>query len=139
MYADVLKSQILRKRWEHSWCLTDSKANKKNKHHIFPKAHLRLKGFNKKYYNSIANICIIVWDENISIGANPRRKYLANFRKRKDFASIMRSHLIPYKTGFGLWNYDTKRGYKTFLNRRTKLICQKFEKLAGVRMFERNN
>ncbi len=119
--------------------LTNSKANKKNKHHIFPKAHLRLKGFNKKYYNSIANICIIVWDENISIGANPPRKYLANFRKRKDFASIMRSHLIPYKTGFGLWNYDTKRGYKTFLNRRTKLICQKFEKLAGVRMFERNN
>lgn len=115
------------------------RSNQRNKHHIFPRAHLRNKGFNKKYYNSIANICFLVWKENIDISASPPRKYLTEFRQKKYFPAVMRSHMIPYKNGFGLWNTDTKKGYKTFMNQRTKLICQRFEKLAGAKLFERTN
>ena len=112
------------------------RSDKRNKHHIFPKAHLRAKGFNQKYYNSIANICFLVWKENIDIGYLPPRKYLADYRKRKYFPSVMKSHLIPYKNGHGLWNPNTKRGYRTFLAQRTKIICNRFEKLANAKLFE---
>lgn len=113
------------------------RSNRKNKHHIFPKAHLISKGFNKKFYNSIANICFFVWKENIKVGANPPRKYLVDYRRRKYFLNVMKSHLIPYSKTEGLWDSNTKRSYKKFINNRTKLICQKFEKLAGVKLFEK--
>lgn len=111
-------------------------ANKKNRHHIFPRAHLRRKGFSQTYYNSIGNICYLVSKENIEVGAKAPYKYLEPFKKRKYFKGVLRSHLIPMRKEYGLWDANTKRSFKKFLSRRTQLICNAFEKLAGTKLFE---
>lgn len=110
-------------------------ANKKNKHHIFPKALLQRNEFSSKEANSLCNICYIVAEENQSIGSKKPRVYLAKYRKRKQFAKVMKSHLIPYKKDSGLWSVNIKKGYRRFLDQRLDLICKAFEKEAGIRLF----
>lgn len=114
-----------------------SRSNKKNKHHIFPRQHLINKGFNKRYYNSIANICFLVWKENIEFGFRAPRVYLEDYKHRSYFPGVMRSHYIPHKKSDGLWDSDSKKGFKKFLDIRAKLICNRFQKVAGVKMFEK--
>ena len=133
----TLKPKYLSSGGEISVDKYSVRSNQSNKHHIFPKAHLISMGFNKRYYNSIANICFLVWQENIDISAKAPRIYLKEFKKKKYFATVMNSHLIPYKNGEGLWNPDSKKGYRTFMNNRTKMICSLIEKLAGIKLFEK--
>lgn len=111
-------------------------ANKKNRHHIFPKAHLKTKQFSKNFYNSIGNICYFTWQDNIKVGYKPPWKYLSDYKKVDGFQSILSSHLIPNSTNDGLWLKNTKIGYRKFLDARVKLICQQFEKLASMKLFE---
>ena len=111
-------------------------ANRKNRHHIFPRAHLKRKKFSKNYYNSIANICYFTWQDNIKVGSNPPWKYLSEYKDADGFQSTLASHLIPSSKKDGLWMKNTKKGYRKFLNTRVELICNQFEKLAGVTLFE---
>ena len=111
-------------------------ANKKNKHHIFPRAHLKNKEFSKNYYNSIGNICYFTWQDNIKVGSNPPYKYLCEYKKDRSLQSILNSHLIPNSKNDGLWMKDTKKGYGKFLNTRVHWICNQFEKLSGTILFE---
>jgi len=46
-----------------------TRANRNDKHHIFPRDLLKRNGFAKRDYNSIGNICFIVAKENQSIGS----------------------------------------------------------------------
>lgn len=112
-----------------------SPANRKDKHHIFPKALLQRNDFTTKQANSLCNLCYIVAEENQSIGSNKPRVYLADYKRRKQFARVMKSHLIPYKSDSGLWSRNIRRGYRRFLNQRLDLIRKTFEKEAGIRLF----
>jgi hypothetical protein len=114
---------------------TAAMANRKDKHHIFPKALLNRNGFSSREGNSLCNICYIVAEENQSIGSNKPAVYLDEYRKRKHFAGVMKSHLIPYKSDSGLWGYDVRKGYRQFSKQRLEWICREFEKTAGIKLF----
>ncbi len=117
---------------------TASVSNRKDKHHIFPKALLRRYRFSVREANSLCNLCFVVAEENQSIGSKKPSVYLRELRRPRFFPSVMRSHLIPYKTGSGLWDGNIRKGYKKFLTQRQDVICRALEKEAGMRMFKRD-
>lgn len=112
-----------------------TRANRNDKHHIFPKGLLNNWGFSKEEYNSICNICFVVAEENQSIGYKKPSAYLKDLKKRKYFAKVMRSHLIPYSATSGLWDNNIKKGFIKFISERTELIAKEFEELAGIKLF----
>jgi hypothetical protein len=87
-------------------------------------------------YNCIANICFVVARENQSIGSKAPRTYLEEvpqgIRQRK---VALRSHLIPNDADSGLWDASIKRGFKTFVLRRTARIARAFDEAAGIKLF----
>jgi hypothetical protein len=96
---------------------------------------LQRNDFTTKQANSLCNLCYIVAEENQSIGSNKPRVYLAKYKKRKQFAKVMKSHLIPYKSDSGLWSGNIKRGYRRFQVQRLEAIRKAFEKEAGIKLF----
>lgn len=111
-------------------------ANRSDKHHIFPKAFLKRRGISKKSINSILNICYLPAQENQSIGGSSGPSvYLDEYRRKKFFPSVMKSHLIPHNLSSGLWD-ASKKGYQVFLTQRQKLVIKAFEKAAGAKLFE---
>ena len=112
-----------------------SPANRKDKHHIFPKALLQRNDFSPKQANSLSNICYVVAEENQSIGSNKPRVYLAKYKKRRHFAKVVKSHLIPYKNDSGLLSKNIKKGYRRFQVKRLDVIRKAFEKEAGIKLF----
>ncbi len=117
---------------------TASVSNRKDKHHIFPKAMLRRNGFSIRETNSLSNICYVVAEENQSIGKRRPSEYLKNFRHKKYFPSVMKSHLMPYRKESGLWDHNIRKGFKKFVIQRQNLICEAFERQAGMRLFKRD-
>jgi hypothetical protein len=117
---------------------TASMGNRKDKHHIFPKALLARNGFSPQETNSLCNICYLVAEENQSIGSNKPCKYLAEYKSRRHFASVMRSHLIPYHRDAALWATGVRKGYRKFQRERLGEICRQLERIAGFKMFQRN-
>ena len=107
-------------------------ANRKDRHHIFPHSLLsrRLK---TKWVHSLANICFLAANENQSVGNNRPEIYLAKYRNKRNFGTIMRGHLIPYKKDSGLWDQNLRIGFKRFLNQRCNLCTKEIEKYAGFK------
>lgn len=112
-----------------------SQGSRKHKHHIFPRDLLRKHGVSSKKANSIVNICFVPARDNSIFGARRPSVYLDEFRGRRHFKRVLRSHLIPDGDGNGLWDGNIPRGYKTFLAQRTKAICRAFETAAGCKLF----
>lgn len=112
-------------------------SNRKDRHHIFPKAHLRRIQVNPRWINSICNICYIEADENQSISDIHPRNYLKEYKKHRHFTRVMKSHLIPASATSPVWDTNNKRSFLNFLNVRGKLIVGEIEKLAGTKLFER--
>ena len=115
-----------------------TRADRKDKHHIFPKDLLKRNRFTDKQYNCLCNICFVVARENQSIGSNKPVVYLEEFRRRKSFGQVMSSHLIPHFKGGGLWDKNIRRGYKQFQNERLEKLCHAFERQAGIKLFRRD-
>ena len=114
-----------------------SAANRKHKHHIFPRKFLSGKGVGKVGLNSVLNLCFIPAEENSEFGAKPPVKYLEPYREKRHFSKVMSRHLIPHNDDAGLWD-SSKNGYAHFLREREKLICAAFESASGCRLFKRN-
>ncbi len=114
-----------------------SSANRKHKHHIFPKSLLTKNGIPYKKANSIINICFISADENLSFGSGSPSYYLKPHRTKKYFGKVMTSHLIPASDNSGLWHEDIAKGYKEFIKARTAEICKAFENAAGIKLFRK--
>ena len=112
-----------------------TRANRNDKHHIFPRDLLKRNGFAKRDYNSIGNICFIVAKENQSIGSKRPAIYLKDIHFKKHFPKVMKSHLIPYSQTSGLWDTNIRKGYKMFLDERIALVAKGFEELAGTKLF----
>lgn len=113
-----------------------ARSNRSNKHHIFPVAQLRGKGFSRKEYNSVCNICLVVAEDNQHIGHRKPAAYLQEYKRKKHFARFMRSHLLPRQRDSGLWSNDLQRGYRAFVRERLDFICAAFQKEAGIRLFQ---
>lgn len=116
-----------------------SRSNRKNKHHIFPKNLLRRAGVPERQINSICNICFIVAEENQEIGSKHPLRYLEPYRHKRFFARGLTSHLIPHGNDSGLWETRVKRGFATFLRQRQAEICKALEDEAGMRLFRRDS
>lgn len=112
-----------------------SPANRKHKHHIFPKGLLSRQNVSLRRANSIVNLCFICGEENSLFGSKKPFKYLEEFRRKRYFGRVMRSHLIPIDRKSGVWDERVSRGYSAFLKGRTRLLCRSFEKAAGMKLF----
>jgi hypothetical protein len=114
-----------------------TRANRKDRHHIFPRQLLANHGLPSQIYNSIANICLLVAEENQSVGSRQPRAYVQELRDFRGFSRKMSRHLIPVDEDSGVWDRNTPRGARRFLEQRTALICEALEGEAGIRLFRR--
>jgi hypothetical protein len=113
-----------------------TRANRKDRHHIFPRQQLANMGIPVKQYNSIANACLLVAEENQNIGFKRPRKYIGELDQAGTaFKKKMNRHLIPIDEESGIWSPDIKYGFRLFLQSRTRLICDALEREAGIRLF----
>jgi hypothetical protein len=112
-----------------------SPANRKHKHHIFPKGLLSRTRVSVARANSVVNLCFICGEENSQFGSKKPLRYLDEFQRKRYFARVMRSHLIPFDQKSGLWDTSVTRGYRSFLKARTRLLCRTFERAAGMKLF----
>jgi hypothetical protein len=112
-----------------------SAANRKHKHHVFPRAMLSRQNVSVSRANSVINLCFICGEENSQFGSKKPFKYLEVFRRKRYFGRVMRSHLLPFDQRSGLWDMSVTRGYRSFLKARTRLLCRAFEKAAGMKLF----
>lgn len=114
-------------------------ANRKDRHHIFPRGPLRHLKVPLTDYNSICNVCLLTAEENQRIGSRRPSAYLREPAcNKKRFGKKMRSHLIPSDDTSGLWDRSFKRGFRQFMRARTELLCREFEHAAGIRLFRRD-
>ncbi|NPC56665.1 DUF262 domain-containing protein [Caenimonas soli] len=141
--ADAFYCLLISRRPQHLANGTDmqvsefaSIANRRHKHHVFPRQFLiREKGVSKRAMNSILNLCLIPADENSAFGSKPPRKYLEAYQKTRHFSRVMGRHLLPHEKTSGLWDLNSSKGYVRFLKERETLVCDAFEHAAGVPLF----
>lgn len=113
-------------------------ANRKDRHHIFPRAILAAADVPARLYNSICNICLLTAEENQSIGSRRPRSYLGDIEENGTwFKRKMSRHLIPIHEDSGIWHKNFRKGFTGFTRERTCLICRELEKEAGIRLFRR--
>jgi hypothetical protein len=99
---------------------------------------LASQGFAAQLYNSIANICLLVAEENQKVGSRRPRTYMGDLRDEfNGYSRKMNRHLIPIDEESGMWDRSTTRGFRKFLEQRTALICDALEDEAGIRLFRR--
>lgn len=115
-----------------------SRTNRKDRHHIFPIALLKKNLVNEKWAHSIGNICYLEADENQSIGNSHPKHYLLNYKNRKHFGAVMKSHLINVSKNSPIWMTNVKEGFDSFLKLRGDAIIKEIERLAGDQIFARN-
>ena len=117
-----------------------TKANRSDRHHIFPRRGLVHLEVPANLYNSICNICLLTAEENQSIGSKRPENYLRDVRENHGyFAKKMSRHLIPAGESSGIWTRDLKCGFNQFIKERTDLICEALEVEAGTKLFRREN
>lgn len=113
-------------------------ANRKDRHHIFPRFLMIGWDVPPSLYNSICNICLLTAEENQRIGSRRPRSYLAEARDQAGyFKRKMHRHLIPVDEDSGVWLTDVKRGFNRVLRERNDWICRELENEAGIRLFRR--
>ncbi len=113
-------------------------ANRKHKHHIFPRRFLLDRGVGKTSLNTVLNLCFISAEENSQFGARAPSKYLDAHRGARHFEKAMDRHLIPVGDESGLWKLD-RNGYLDFLKQRERVVCAAFESAAGTKLFRRES
>jgi hypothetical protein len=115
-----------------------SPANRKHRHHLFPRA--QLSGcISPRAYNSLCNICFLISFDNLNIGSRLPRSYLTEYYEnaRAQFRRVMRSHLVPVGDDSGVWERGVVRGFRKFRQQRLAVICAAFEKAAGMKLFRK--
>lgn len=90
------------------------------RHHLFPKAHLKKLGITViQEVNQIANYAHVEWFDNIEISDTPPAEYLPKYKKRFSESELKRMykwHALPEG-----WE---KMAYAQFLSERRKLMAQ---------------
>jgi len=110
-------------------------ANRRDRHHNFPRAVLSNARFSAKLYNSICNICLLTAEENQRLGSRRPSSYLGAVCKLGYFGRKMDRHLIPIAVDGGIWMSSVRKGYDKFRRERTALIVSAFEREAGIKLF----
>jgi len=100
--------------------------NRKEYHHIFPKAYLKEKGFEILRINSIANFCFLPADSNKIIRMKEPADYFYTIIPENKFDEILYTNLLP--TDNLLYK---KNNFDKFLERRAELIIKEIKKLLN--------
>jgi len=115
-----------------------TRANRKDRHHIYPRMLMIRREVPPSLYNSICNICLLTAEENQSIGARRPHQYLAEARDIAGyFKRKMDRHLIPVADDSGVWMTNVEKGFNRMLRQRNDWICDELEKEAGIRLFRK--
>ncbi len=101
--------------------------NKKEFHHIYPKAFLKRKSTTTES-NLLSNICLLASSENKRISDDNPQEYLPRLASGfgKDATDIFLSNLLPLPDRF---DYRTKE-YSDFLQERSKILSSQFARLC---------
>jgi hypothetical protein len=102
--------------------------NKKEFHHIYPKAHLKRTGETSEQ-NTLVNICMLSSSENKVISDADPTDYLVSLSGKhdQDANSIFASNLLPLP---GAFDYKNET-YENFLQARSVLVHAKITKLCS--------
>jgi len=100
---------------------------KAERHHIFPVAFLKNRGWAASAVHFVPNFCFIPADLNKEIGSRAPAEYLAEFRQQNpQFVAAAESHLLPVKADAAVWNND----FQTFRTERAQRIADELNRLA---------
>ncbi len=109
---------------------TDGKRKSLEKHHLFPKAYLKSKGYNDARINQMANYAFIDWKDNADILDDAPSVYypvVCNGRTEEDIHRMEKENALPHG-----WEH---MDYEEFLIERRKLmsaiIKNAYEKLRS--------
>lgn len=106
-----------------------SEFNNSERHHIFPKKHLKSQGIGeKKATDLLANFCLIDSDLNKEISGTSPEEYFQAFKEHNpDLKKALESHLIPSSEDSAIWKND----YKGFIEQRSELLLRQIKKRIG--------
>jgi hypothetical protein len=120
--------------------VVSGRADRKNKHHIFPRALLHEADISSQRTNSIVNICFLPSALNIEIGKDPPHQYLSECGPKRELSSRLHSHLIPSSARDALGHRPLRVVFREYLDARSRLIAKEMEKAAGnIRLFAKRN
>src|SRR5690606_8987223 len=94
--------------------------NRKEFHHIFPKAYLASRpDSERQMQNAVGNICLLASDANKTISSKPPSDYMGTLRAQhgERFDSILASNLIPPLADSGILESE----YEYFLHARCEI------------------
>jgi hypothetical protein len=94
-----------------------SEFNRKQYHHVFPKAFLEKQGVQYNKINCLLNFCFLPADSNKKISDKEPSDYMFNLVSQHDFKEILESNLIPIDRTIYL-----KNDYNEFLDKRSDRI-----------------
>lgn len=102
---------------------TDGKRKSLEKHHLFPKAYLKSKGYNDARINQMANYAFIDWKDNADILDDAPSVYypvVCNGRTEEDIRRMEEENALPHG-----WEH---MDYEEFLIERRKLMSEIIKK-----------
>lgn len=105
-----------------------SQGNRKEFHHIFPKAYLQkgLKEDSDNQINCLANFCILSRTDNNKIKDRPPSEYISEISQDKQ-EKILESHFC-----FEVLNELLNNDFESFLDKRASLLCQRARELSQL-------
>ncbi|MBU0508459.1 DUF262 domain-containing protein [bacterium] len=101
-----------------------SSYNRKEYHHIFPKAFLRKRGIAASRINSMANICFLASSSNKKISSKPPSDYISSVVPQDEKKEILESNLMPLKN-----EVYSKDDYDQFLEERARIMIAYLDSL----------
>jgi len=96
-----------------------SKYNRKEYHHIFPRAFLKKRELEIERINSLCNFCFLPADSNKIISRKEPQDYIFNVVPKDRYGEILTSNLMPLRK-----EIYQKNDYDKFLLQRAQLIIQ---------------
>lgn len=104
-----------------------SQYNRKQYHHIFPRAFLKNLNFTNDQINRAVNFCILPATSNRLISDKDPSDYFVNIIPQANLNTILDSNLIP--TDMNIYNNDD---YESFYKERAKIVFAKIKELSDV-------
>ena len=103
---------------------TDGNRKSLEKHHLFPKAYLKTKGYNDNMINQMANYAFIDWKDNMAILDEAPDKYypvICDGLSEQDVLRMEAENALPHG-----WE---NMSYEEFLEKRRSLMAEKIKQL----------
>lgn len=99
--------------------------NRKEYHHVFPRAFLKKRGLAADRINTICNFCFLPSGSNKKISQKEPSDYILNLTPEASRKKIFEQNLMPLRM-----EIYSSNDYDTFLSQRAELIIQYFDSLV---------